>query len=64
MTSQQLLTLAIEAKRSELYLQADRSSFTSPHVLKLSHELDLLLVEYTRIMQTYAVGSSNERLLT
>ncbi|WP_312067426.1 aspartyl-phosphate phosphatase Spo0E family protein, partial [Exiguobacterium sp.] len=48
MTTQQLLTLAIEAKRSELYHQADQSSFTSPRVLQLSHELDVLLLEYSR----------------
>lgn len=47
MTTQQLLTLAIEAKRSELYHQADQSSFTSPRVLQLSHELDVLLLEYS-----------------
>lgn len=63
MTSQHLLTLAIEAKRSELYHQADRSSFTSPHVLKLSHELDLLLLEYTRFVQKYTYPSSNESVL-
>lgn len=64
MTSQQLLTLAIEAKRSELYHQADRSSFTSPRVLKLSHELDLLLVEYTRSVQNYSAPHTKEPLLS
>ncbi len=52
MTTQQLLTLAIEAKRSELYHQADQSSFTSPRVLQLSHELDVLLLEYSRMSKT------------
>lgn len=64
MTTQQLLTLAIEAKRSELYHQADQSSFTSPRVLQLSHELDLLLLEYSRTVQNYTIHGSNEPLLS
>jgi len=64
MTTQQLLTLAIEAKRSELYHQADQSSFTSPRVLQLSHELDVLLLEYSRIVQNYTIHGSNEPLLS
>ena len=64
MTTQQLLTLAIEAKRSELYHQADQSSFTSPRVLQLSHELDVLLLEYSRIVQNYTIHGSNDPLLS
>ncbi|KOP28830.1 Spo0E family sporulation regulatory protein-aspartic acid phosphatase [Exiguobacterium acetylicum] len=64
MTTQQLLTLAIEAKRSELYHQADQSSFTSPRVLQLSHELDVLLLEYSRMVQNYTLHGSNEPLLS
>ncbi|QZY87887.1 aspartyl-phosphate phosphatase Spo0E family protein [Exiguobacterium acetylicum] len=64
MTTQQLLTLAIEAKRSELYHQADQSSFTSPRVLQLSHELDVLLLEYSRTVQNYTIHGSSEPLLS
>jgi len=46
MTNQQVLTLEIETKRTELYREAERLSFTSPTVLRLSHELDQLLLEY------------------